>query len=275
MQLMRAMGSAPSATDLARGSRHSLEMADPYYISPAIGDVLQKSAASLPRGSQLSDSLVPGNAGFVWFANSVPVGHPDKKFRGLRAFSWERTERVDTGTDFTGLMNEVSVNFYSETQWGSTRPSSLVDWPFDDSWDGWTEKPGQFTRFDDGENEWSPRMAFERALLLTFFLFLESRILNTSEAALDRAARKRTEAKIDGQLPCVRVVQLRRPESSPKRSDSGHEPVEWSCQWLVSGHWHRYHTRDGVQPRWLMPYVKGPEDKPLRPPRATIYAVVR
>lgn len=63
----------------------------------------------------------------------------------------------------------------------------------------------------------------------------------------------------------VQLVELRRPE--PRESDAV-EPrrVDWSHQWIVSGHWCQQPVGPGRalrEPRWIAPYVKGPADKPL------------
>lgn len=34
-------------------------------------------------------------------------------------------------------------------------------------------------------------------------------------------------------------------------------------------------TKNGLEPRWIMPYVKGNLDKPFKPPTETHFAVVR
>lgn len=78
------------------------------------------------------------------------------------------------------------------------------------------------------------------------------------------------------QLAVVRVVELRRKQAKAEHSGE-HDAVDWSHQWIVSGHWRQqwYPSLNANRPRWIMPYVKGPEDKPLKPPRAKVFAVVR
>lgn len=87
---------------------------------------------------------------------------------------------------------------------------------------------------------------------------------------LPRAARRRWPAlEHDG----VRVISLR--TSSVEQREAGESSVDWQCRWFVRAHWHRYHTREGVINRHLAPYIKGPEDKPLKPPRPRVFTVVR
>jgi hypothetical protein len=117
---------------------------------------------------------------------------------------------------------------------------------------------------------------FVRRFFVSFSLFVAQKIVIFETLRAERHARKRLEHQGWSDEPLVRVVRLRRTDhlsSSPESS----EPVEWSCQWVVRGHWRQqfYPSKHANQPIWITPYVKGPEDKPLKPPRATIFAVVR
>lgn len=116
-------------------------------------------------------------------------------------------------------------------------------------------------------------------MLLTFascLTFLEQRILIAPQQRAERATRKRLEREGFIHEPLVRVVELRRKQTKSEHHGES-DPVEWSHQWIVSGHWRQqwYPSLSSNQPIWVMPYVKGPEDKPLKPPRAKVFAVVR
>jgi hypothetical protein len=64
----------------------------------------------------------------------------------------------------------------------------------------------------------------------------------------------------------VTVITLRR-QRHPDHPD--HEPgeVEWKWQWVVRGHWRNQWYPSIKQHRqiWVMPYMKGPEDAPIKP----------
>lgn len=61
----------------------------------------------------------------------------------------------------------------------------------------------------------------------------------------------------------VTVIRLRRRKSRP--ADSAGD-VDWSCQWIVRGHWRKqwYPKQREHRQRYVAPYIKGPQDKPLR-----------
>jgi hypothetical protein len=74
--------------------------------------------------------------------------------------------------------------------------------------------------------------------------------------------------------PLVRVIHLT-PLNDGRVSSGESRPVDWSCRWMVRGHWrNQYHPSiQRHDPLWIMEYVKGPEGKPLRLPAATIVAL--
>jgi len=93
---------------------------------------------------------------------------------------------------------------------------------------------------------------------------------------LDRAARRRLEKMGVEHVPTVRVVELRRRETV-EREPGASAAVEWSCRWIVRGHWRQQWCSASREhrPVWVTAHVKGPDGKPLRPPRATVFEVVR
>jgi hypothetical protein len=106
--------------------------------------------------------------------------------------------------------------------------------------------------------------------------FLDSPYVSHRPHEPTRAERRRWSRE-HGQEPMkiVNVVTLRRRGSAP--SDGGEVAVDWTCRWFVRGHWRRqwYPVTKDHHPVWIAPYVKGPEDKPIKVPAPTVFAVVR
>lgn len=114
------------------------------------------------------------------------------------------------------------------------------------------------------------------APLIAGMQFMRSSIAKTTEFKPPRQF-LRQAARKNEYVPPVKTVILRRFENLV-RDKSMRETIEWTCQWFVRGHWRRLHEprqSDGALMTYVQPYVKGPEDKPLRPPRESIYAVAR
>lgn len=111
-----------------------------------------------------------------------------------------------------------------------------------------------------------------------FIQFISQEILVNRKSYVRRATARRAKRSNLTINPVVNVVQLRR-KRYEHSADETYEPSdrEYSHQWLVRGHWrNQWYPSLGIhQPKWIAPYVKGPEDKPFKPSAATVHAVVR
>ena len=83
-------------------------------------------------------------------------------------------------------------------------------------------------------------------------------------------------AAVESWEPRGKGDRHRRKETEHHKRD-GAEQVEWSCRWIVRGHWRQqwYPAQQRYVRIWIMLHVKGPEDKPIKVPRATVFAVTR
>lgn len=99
------------------------------------------------------------------------------------------------------------------------------------------------------------------ALLLATCLLIQQPLSSESQAAADRAARKRLRRAGHEPAP-VRVIELRRPKSTGGHGDGDRE---YHHQWIVRGHWRQqWHPKRQVhRPVWIAPHIKGPEGAPL------------
>jgi hypothetical protein len=122
-------------------------------------------------------------------------------------------------------------------------------------------------------------LAYTIALWLSTMLFMRQQIVRAEPRAImqddgsrqERRARERDLAqRLNRAVPEVQVIALRQYADpvAPAHADApAPGEVEWSCRWLVRGHWHTYRTGPGRQnytPRYVQPFVKGPAGKPLR-----------
>jgi len=107
--------------------------------------------------------------------------------------------------------------------------------------------------------------------------FMHSKIITLDEVNSNHRQRKDNRNRGVTDTNPVRVISLRRRERPTHENSGDATSVDWSCQWLVSGHWRKLHQPrkwDGEQFVYIQPYVKGPEDKPLRVSKP-IYSVNR
>lgn len=106
-----------------------------------------------------------------------------------------------------------------------------------------------------------------KRLIHTYFLIMSQTITATTSESGDRAQRRRLERE---NLPSeVLVIQFRKTRyTSAERGEEA--SVNWSHRWIVGGHWRWQPYKDPVSGGeikkriWISPYVKGPDDKPLK-----------
>ena len=106
--------------------------------------------------------------------------------------------------------------------------------------------------------------------------FMDLPIADTSELPLPRAERRRNEKA--GRTPprCISIT-LRRVRPQESKTNPEARTVDWSCQWTVAGHWRKqlYRSTGEKKPIWIDPYIKGPDDKPLKETRSRVIHVRR
>lgn len=75
----------------------------------------------------------------------------------------------------------------------------------------------------------------------------------------------------------VGVVELRRTVYRDRSDPKDRQHIDWQHQWIVRGHWRKqwFPGKEKHSPVFIQPYVKGPDDKPLKPPRESVYLVKR
>jgi hypothetical protein len=104
----------------------------------------------------------------------------------------------------------------------------------------------------------------ERAFVISLFAFMNQPFSTVESHHLPRSSRRRLQRKTGIEDPKINVISLRRAQHTNGQSKGGTR--EWSSRWLVKGHWRSqyYPSKQKNNPLWIMPYVKGPQDKPLK-----------
>jgi len=112
--------------------------------------------------------------------------------------------------------------------------------------------------------------------ILGMLAFINSPFIDTSSHAMPRTIRRELQRTGNSQLADLQttVVTLRRKQATTSKNENGEETQEWSARWWVSGHiraqW--YPSLKAHKLIFIAPYIKGPENKPIRP---KTYMVVR
>jgi hypothetical protein len=255
----------------------TIRRADPFWWEPEICEVVTVASETLPDWTPRRE-LFPMPSGFFLFARPIPLPPEDSALntrvfdQPLRAVSW--SFGLDGETVHCQGWTHISSG---EIAWAGPGGQMYFGQKVEaQDWDAQTMVG--FHRLPNGEVEYLEkpvrRAVKTLAVLGACLLFLEQQFAVSERRAPDRLARRRFE-KANIEYPELRVIRLRKAHVDPAQKESG--KVDWHVRWIVNGHWRQqwYASDQSHRPLWILPYLKGPADKPLKAPTASVFAVVR
>lgn len=275
--------------DWAIAESRILNSAETFVWTKQTAMAARSAADSLPPSTKLGPELFPSEAGWFWFEEPVSVtvdcmaeipGADELWSAPVRAISWMRGQslmlgsRLDKGyPDGCGLWFSIYVDnqphaphYFESCFW----------WP-----EHWTLD--EASRYD-GREKYGEALQIANLNTARFMgaslLWMSQRVIVCSRGHIERHTRKRVDALVADKPAFNRtfnIVQLRRRASDCGARLDCDEPVEWSHRWVVSGHWrNQYIPSSGEhRPIWILPYVKGPEGKPLLVSGERLFSVSR
>lgn len=242
---------------LQRKIQPRIQTAETYYVAPGMCDVLMQNAAQLPS-FELRPQDVVSPSGFAYFGRPLTF-HDTKGARTtVRAVSWYQTspEEAGLGDD----KQRITVTWYSHREDLAGKyidPAeapklapwildTITMWPYGWSW----EEIGEDAR-----------------ILLTFWLIISQPIGYPRGIAPDRRLRRQADRTLPDHGD-IRVCYLRK--RVPRNPDLWEYPEDqgeshYSHRFMVRGFWRNqwYPSQNRHKPRWIAPFIKGPDDKPL------------
>lgn len=239
---------------------------DTYFVSGEIMEMIITAAAELPETVILQSSQIPSRTGFVLFEQSytdIAMDSTIEEDKSACGFSFALIDYLATE------QQALRISMLAYVPNGRTAfPGPTIYWIVGDPLSSLREMPGRYpiTERDIG---------FIR-VVASLLLFIDQDIVVAGRRHANRATQRKLErSKHPLEEPVVRVITLRKKRYEHHASDES-ERV-YHHRWLVRGHWrNQWYPSLGIhQPKWIAPYIKGPDDTPLKPSRASIYAVVR
>jgi hypothetical protein len=261
---------AEAKQTLYGASIYTLKSGNPFYWDATTCELVTATALQMPPMTlRPEDLIVP--FGFCWFARPLPLAVPDGFPRSLPLVGYAWGEVPGRGV--------MLMPFSPSPKRHSGAPTQLTMWEYGHSFEQLAESVTNLARKDahlkDREIQ-AVRRVEQMRYIAACTVFMQQRILTQHTERADRSTRRRLDRAGWTHDPEIKVIRLRRASSSPS-SESGHEPVEWTCQWVVSGHWRQqfYPSTNEHRPVFVLPYIKGPEGLPLKAPAERVFAVVR
>lgn len=256
-----AFGTLAPYITLDEARRHCVDLGDSlakaelYWVSAEFSVIAVKAGLALPDTTVREDEL-PARHGLICYAQPVAE---DAGGRPIIAVSWSITP---LGVWVVGYIQpEASLRTVDRQK---IRDDIGYLLPI---------TTGGGIAFDETLTARHDVRGLFRSLLATWFLLKQPGVVEPdAEVEVEPAIRKRY-AREKRPQPKVHLVDLRRRPRKKRDADDGEERTErvYSVRWIVGGKtggfWRDYRVgpgRKGRERKWIMPYVAGPDDKPLR-----------
>jgi hypothetical protein len=250
-----------------------LNRAETYAVTTEIAELLTQASATIPD-YPLHDEDLPTPGGFVYFETPQVFGDDFGKPLAIGGLAWYRAAFFPTNGGGAhvamGGGEATAIALVLFTNPGNEQDHLHHEWVDDPELQRVTASThGMLSMWGGIWDFGEPPNGRDRSLnawLMSFFRFVQEPFIEMRMIIPDRSARRRV-MRLGSPEPTVRVVQLRHKE--PKRNLPSDEPPlneqVWSHRWLVRGHWRNqwYPSQDRHAPRWIAPFIKGPEDRPL------------
>jgi hypothetical protein len=250
-----------------RTFKNQVIMSDPFYVSPDICDVIYTSSQGFPRDATMEDDAVIMPTGLIYLSKTFEIFDPrHNEVRNIAAIYW--TKSMNRSPQDGSAHRGIEIHWF-ESRGGWLLPVSFCYWPYGDM-------VGDWKATYNGEPT-TDHLDVCRKHFLTFMSFIRQKIMTTQQERASRPTRKRAASYWEHE-PSIRVVHLRKSDSRSEGGNSSTHLVERDHRWWVSRHWRLQACGPEMsdrRPVFIESHVKGPEDKPLKPPRAKVFAVVR
>ncbi len=269
--------------------RELLPRAVPYAWSEETTNAVLAASRSIPEDAVLSAGNIDTAACFWYFEQPLPfqtLEVQELALNGVRAlnFGWMkfRPDRQPVLAVSAWCDGDKDADFWKIT------PSQTFIWGQGETLKHALE--GSRRAHDDlygptGVWKDKPNIGTDAFMLATeglcrFILagmaWVDQRVLVLEDGHIERHRRKAFNRATKQDLTAAKVVVLRRRLDTPPSHNEGHK--DYSCRWTVDGHWRNQphgenHSLRRLQ--WIDPYIKGPDDMPLKVPAYKVYRVDR
>lgn len=276
-ETMDIFGYDDKLDDVSRGfslaQAKMLRAAEPYWWSDDISTAVWLASSGISATTMPEEVVVPGFAGWWWFDQPLGIKvTPDN--RGVCALLWSRSER---GMEFAAYVLDDTIGAMCAMGW---------TWQPGVTWEGLIEgiSTQQFLMWkptDIPPEEGHKAIGILSRIFLAGCVWLNQKVAAETKENIERHRRKQfaREHVSVAVEPTIRVIHLRKREAAASThvADEGAEQREYSCRWVVSGHWRNqfYASNNERKLIYIMPFVKGPADKPFKKPPQTVYQVNR
>jgi hypothetical protein len=274
-----------------------------YYMSPAFCQMTDHYRRTVPDNLEFDPAWMMSDRGWMLIAEPFevaqqiigPDGRPSEFNREIRvkAVGWQK---IPVGTNVRAENDATNGRVSVEGSYHFTcfhDLSNIVEDAYGfASWSYFTFLPGdkladRMRKFETGAGAGGGRYAdmgdrsaddlHEIRWIYTAMWLMSQKISKTAPEPAPRSARRRMEQERIPLAPVVRTVTLRRVEYASPHKKGMPAMIDWQWQWMVNQHgrWQYYPSLGEHKYIIVDSYMKGPADKPVKPPAATVFVARR
>ncbi|MGA2669837.1 MAG: hypothetical protein ABSF21_00215 [Dehalococcoidia bacterium] len=253
----------------------SISNAEPFWVSRQIEELVLSASENLPP-VPLTRELFPVPNGFIYFEQPIELSDIKQsmmEINKLRAICWDTSIASENSIQGILLMLMLWDRFDKKLKLWVTQ-----GWVFGDSYDAiqhddaLIDNPKAYERLS--KEIWNKSEQRCRKIFLTLLCFIKQRLFTTIKTPGTNALYRKPINKPEPEVPLINIITLR-PKTTVLSGE--HRDVDWQYRWLVRGHWRQqwYRSDNTHRAIWITPYIKGPENKPLKKPSVNLFAVIR
>lgn len=271
----------------------SMLTATPYFVSSEVCELLEVASKTIEEWRNAFD-LFPTMAGFVWLERPLAVFDETSEERTeLQAIAWDRCTTSESSTPHIRTypadkapgpeeIPAIALTFFASLARSTTRtPQPTGIMVYRDGSEVYRQRDSRTNQLIEEPQSMRTKLNYLGALLF----FMRQRLVVENKAPADRATRRRNMIGNAEPQP-ISILQLRSKRYvRTKASSEGAEErakIEHQYRWMVGnlkgGFWNTYHVGTGRQreeQRWILPFIVGPADKPLKMPDKILIEVTR
>lgn len=287
-----------------------LAKGDTFFMNNHFCQLVDLARRTIPDDLKFEDDWMVSPNGFMWLEEPFEIPKPmmsqDPDVKQLdriasmriHAIGWERVPE-----NYIAYANKNEKAFIQKTLGAEMIPGAyqfvcfLNYRAFNPSagpgfgmWSYFVVNPGSVVidrihRFETnsvesvGSAEYDPGrvtdMLHEIRWIYTAMHLMSQKLAAKNSQTAQRPTRRRMQKAQAPFVPIVKVITLRRMEQKGVPGPS--REVDWQYQWPVSGHWRKQFFPSIGEHRlvFIESYVKGPPEKPMKPPQVIIYKAER
>lgn len=225
-----------------------------YQVTAEMTDLAMALRETTPDLEEIRAEDLPAPSGFMWFDKPVPRPSVDDDGREpllMHAASWAPIPAMQVRENTTG--QTLTMPGVRIREWGYNNDPAVYPRPL--HLIGQSALPVTHGIRTTLAEHWLMHMVW---------ILMGMEIVTVNPEEPGRHGRKRAS---NLRYQEIRVIRLRR-SARTEKPEVAHRQVDWSCCWLVRGHWrqapHGGTFADGRSRTWVRAHIKGPDGLPLR-----------